>query len=42
MVNEPAMTEFHRPVSGIPDRPKVPVEPPEPAKLPKLDREREL
>lgn len=42
MVNEPAMTEFHRPVSGIPDRPKVPVEPPKAAKLPKLDREREL
>ncbi len=42
MVNEPAMTEFHRAVSGIPDRPKVPVEPPKPAKLPKLDRKREL
>jgi hypothetical protein len=42
MVNEPAMTEFHRPVSGIPDRPKVPAEPPKPAKLVKLDREREL
>ena len=42
MVNEPAMTEFHRPLSGIPDRPKVAAEPLEPAKLVKLDRERKL
>jgi hypothetical protein len=42
MVNEPAMTEFHGTLSGIPDRPKVPVELFEPAKLLKLDRERKL
>ncbi len=42
MVNETALTEFHRPMSGIPDRPKVPVEPPEPVKLPGYDRERKL
>jgi hypothetical protein len=42
MVNGPALTEFHRPLSGIPDRSKVPIEPPEPVKLPGSDREREL
>jgi hypothetical protein len=29
MVNGTALTEFHRPLSGIPDRPKVRVEPSE-------------
>ncbi len=33
MVNEAALTEFHRQLSGIPDRPKVPFESPKAAKL---------